>query len=305
MKEKWGQSRIITDRDQDHPEDYTFSRRVAQSPPEAQFSVAGVDVQHNRVYWMLRAFDRNETSWVIGWGYEYARRDHSAADTQEVRALLTRVDLLLKQYCGETTLVSAGLDIGDNTDVLRDWVDEAKGVWRATKGHTNHMKAVEGDIEGLAYWRDKTLLIQTDAARDMFHTSFRRPLDGQGATHFPFGVGVQDVAVFRHICSEQTGIDPETKKRITVYGVGRNDWLDCGKITQVMMFGYLMEQKQHEKKEQPAARPAKETSHGDDALPPGAGHSIRSPLALNRPTRELKEGGLYRTQRSNGLRRGY
>jgi len=298
-KEKWGPTRAISDRDPAQPDQFLYSRHVAPVPQEAERSVLAVDVQHNRVYWILRAFDRLNTSWLVGWGYEYARLDHEPADKQETRAMLNRVWAAVKQYCGTADIVCAGLDVADNTEDLRGWVNDVGSPWRAMTGMTRHMKAEDTDMEGLAYWRDGLILHHSDAGRDMFHQTLRRPVDAVGATHFPYGIGTQDIAIFRHLVSEQTGIDPDTKKRIIVRGAGRNDWLDCAKMTEVLIQGYLMEKKRVESIAPPAHRngPVNDLPNAGTANTPVR---VGSPLQTNR--RESKpEGSLYRVQRRHGI----
>ena len=298
VREPWGPTRPISDRDPANPDQFLYSRHVAECPQDAERSVAAIDVQHNRVYWLLRAFNRDGTSWLTGWGYEYARLDHEAADKQETKQLLTRVARAIRTYCGHADLVCGGVDIGDNTDVIREWVGEVGVPWRGIKGYTHHLKAEATDIEGLAYWRDNAIMMMTEAARDMFHTTLRRPVDAVGATHFPFGIGAQDVAIFRHFVAEQTGIDPDTKKRIIVRGSGRNDWLDCAKMTEVLMTGYLTEMKRHEVKAPEPVRRDNAVVHSDDLAnkPVRVGSSLRT----NRKE-TMDPGEMYRIQRRSGI----
>lgn len=303
IREKWGPTRPISDRDPADPDQFYYSRHVAPVPQEAQWSVLAIDVQHNRVYWMLRAFDRNATSWIYGWGYEYARRDHEPADVQETRAMLNRVFAAVKTYGQHTDLICAGLDIGDNTETLREWAAGVGAPFRCMKGYTHHLKAEAQDIEGLAYWREDTILMQADAARDMFHVTLRRPIDGAGATHFPFGIGMQDIAIFRHLVSEQTGIDPNTKKRVIIRGGGRNDWLDCGKMTECLIVGFLMELKINESKA-PAPIRSETIKHDDDA--PNGPVKVASNLQRQRQQAPREEGSMYRISRRHGVyRRGF
>jgi len=248
IREKWGPYRTITDRDSENPDAFLYSRHVCEPPVEASHSVVTVDVQGNRVYWMIRAFNMDKTSWIVAYGYDYSRMDHDNHNEQELHALLDRVAAFAQSYMGNTTFVLGAVDIGDNTDQVRRWIDGRGAPWRAMKGHTNNMKAEPGDVEGLAYWREGVILMQADNARDMFHASFRRPLDAMGTTHIASGLGVQDVAIFKHLVSEQTAIDPDTKKRIVERNAGRNDWLDCAKMSEVLIYGFIQDQRAYEVK---------------------------------------------------------
>lgn len=297
--EKWGPTRPISDRDPSRPQEFLYSRHVAPTPNDAENSVLTVDVQHNRVYWLLRAFNRIGTSWLVGWGYEYGRADHEPTDKQETKALLNRVWSAVKGYAGHADIVVAGLDVGDNTETLREWVNETGSPWRAMKGYTHHMKAEEFDVEGLAYWRDGIILMQADAARDLFHVTLRRPLNADGATHFPYGIGMQDIYIFRHLVSEQTGIDPDTKKRIIIRGSGRNDFLDCAKMSETLIVGYLMELKSTEGKV-PAPIKTKQPANPDDG-PSGAVRVQPSTLSVSRATNRPHDSPLFRTNRRQGI----
>ena len=254
-KETWGPARPLSDRRPESRE-YLYSRHVCEPHPDATWSVAGVDVQDNRVYWLLRSFNRDETSWIHAWGYEYARLDQRPADKQEMRALLRKTNLMLREYCGQTDLVLAGLDVGDGEKMedLRQWIDSTKDaagqtIWRACKGHKAFIQAQEADIEGICYWRNELLLIMEANARNDFHGTLRRPIDAAGATHIPHGIGMQDASLLRHLVAEQEGLDPVTKKKILIRGTGRWDWLDCAKETQALIAGFLLDLKTYEKQD--------------------------------------------------------
>ncbi len=296
LRDKWGPYRIVTDRDQADPDRYLYSRRVCEPPPEATHSVVTIDVQANRIYWMIRAFNLDKTSWICGFGYEYSRYDHDNHNEQELHQVLDRVALVTPAYCGITTLVLGGVDVGDNTDAVKRWVEAKGGIWRAMKGHTNNMKADVQDVEGLVYVRDGIMLMQADNARDMFHSTFRRPIDSAGATHIANGIGAQEATLFKHLVSEQTSIDMKTKKRITKTGPGRNDWLDCAKMTEVLIYGFIQDFRSHEapRTAQPI-RSENKPRHADDETPKTI--KIGSTLASRNANRQAYGGGIHRIQR--------
>lgn len=306
---RFGPVQTLTDRDPSDPENYTFSRRVAPPPEDAVWSIGAVDVQHNRVYWLLRAFNKIGTSWIYAWGYEYARRDRGTADDNETRLVLDRTYNVIKGYVGGTDLILCGLDTGDNTEKLKDWVKFNASIWRSMKGMIHSMATKPGDIDGLAWWRDGLLLFQADNARDLFHSTLRRPASADGASVFPSGVGKQDSTIFRHMVSEQSGIDPDTKKKIMIHGPGRNDWLDCAKMTQVLMVGHLVllrdKTRREDAKISAKAPPPPLDKDGptvDKPIPPEPEEkpvSISNPLATQRNTKTPIERGrsLSRIQR--------
>lgn len=274
MRESWGPYRTISDRTAEDPDRYLYSRRVCEPPNEASHAVATVDVQANRVYWTLRAFNMDKTSWVVAFGYDYSRIDHDNHNEPELHAVLDRVASALPGYCGNLSLVLGAVDVGDNTDAIRRWITARGGIWRAMKGHTNNMKAEQGDLEGLAYFRDGIILMQADNARDMFHSTFRRPIDAIGATHIAHGIGAQDAAYFRHLVSEQSTIDPDTKKKVIERGPGRNDWLDCAKMSEVLIYGFIQDQRAYEvKTPMPVRSESKAASEHEG--PTRVGHALQ------------------------------
>ena len=299
IREKWGPYRIITDRDSADPDRYIYSRRVCAPPEEATHCVVSIDVQANRVYWMLRAFNLDKTSWICGFGYEYSRMDHDNHNEQELHQVLDRVALAIPSYVGTTNLVLGAVDVGDNTDQIRVWLESKKDIWRAFKGHTNNMKAEPQDVEGLVYVREGIFLMQADNARDMFHSTFRRPIDAIGTTHIANGIGAQEATLFKHLVSEQTSIDLKSKKRIVKRGSGRNDWLDCGKMTEVLIYGFISDYRAYETGQTvvlPRSEgPSKPVSADDDH----ATHPVKvgSALASKNGNRQLYGGGINRIQR--------
>jgi len=241
----FGPVRVVSDRaDGNHTDagkvEYLFSRRVSEPPADTKWSVGAIDVQHNRVYWILRAFDDTATSWLYAWGYEYARLDRANASPQETEEMLARTRMVIENAAMGHNLQFIGLDVADNTESLLDWANTQGGLIRPMRGTTQSYATKEFDIDGLAWFRDGCLIFQADHARDLLHASFRRKHNAQGATLFPAGMEVRDNTVFRHMVSEQAGFDMKTRKRILLKGSGRNDWLDCAKMSQVLMQGTLI-----------------------------------------------------------------
>jgi hypothetical protein len=299
VREKWGPYRIITDRDSADPDRYLYSRRVCQPPEEATHCVVAIDVQANRVYWMLRAFNLDKTSWICGFGYEYSRMDHDNHNEQELHQVLDRVSLAIPAYVGTTDLVLGAVDVGDNTDQIKKWIDAKLGIWRGFKGHTNNMKAEVQDVEGLVYVRENVFLMQADNARDMFHSTFRRPIDAIGSTHIANGIGAQEATLFKHLVSEQTTIDLKTKKRIVKRSSGRNDWLDCGKMTEVLIYGFISDYRAHETGQtvvpiRSEGQPNAPSADADESRRPV---KIGAMLASRNSNRAIYGGGINRIQR--------
>lgn len=298
----FGPALARSDRQSEAPDFYLYSGHYSEPPSEASWSVGAIDVQGNRVYSMLRAFNRDESSWIYWWGYRYARKDHAAADAQELRALLRTTCLELGRMApAHAPVIHIGVDVGDQTELIRSWVETEKGKCgpvRCMKGYTHHLKAEAQDVEGLCYFRDGLFLVLDGPCRNMFQSTLRRPIDAPGATHLPRGLGIQNKSILQHLVSEQEGLDPKTKKLIVIRGAGRNDWLDCGKITQALIVGTLFDMKIHEPRDEhkPFVAQVPTVADPDDADPVKQVR-IRSALQNDTPMRNPVE---YRAPRRYG-----
>lgn len=231
----WGPTRHVTDRSEDrHP---TYSRHVAEPPPECQGTVGGVDVQHDRLYWVLVAFTLEGTTYDVAWGYEYAREDRAPYSVGELHRCLDRVDGICRDYSAGHPFLSAGLDTGDQTDALMSWLKGKGPIWKATKGASGALKDEPGDIPGLVHRRDGLYHLATDALREAIHSAYRRPNGETGACHLPSGLQStpSDTAYLRHLCAERQVLDPKTRKFRILRGPGRWDWQDARRIAEAML----------------------------------------------------------------------
>lgn len=215
------------------------TRHIAEPPGTGEFTVAGVDVQHNRLYWVLVAGNRAGTSWDFCWGIEYAREDHGPADEPEMRQLFDKTARLMVSLSGDLPFMVGAIDCGDQTDMVRSWVAQNARTWRAVRGSATKMKAQDGDIDGIAYLRDGVIYIAVDNVRESYQAALRRPNDAPGAVIFPGGLGQSDTHYFRNLCSRQTAIDPKTKKKTIVRASGREDLLDARIYADAMRIGHI------------------------------------------------------------------
>ncbi len=230
----FGPVRPVTDREADRQP--TYSRHIAEPPPGCLGCVAGVDVQHNRIYWTLVAYAADGTTYDAAWGYEYARPDHAPASVGELHQMLDQADLTLTAACNDLPLVAVGIDVGDQTDALLAWC-KGRPTWKPTKGTAANMKDEHGDIPGIVHKRDGLYLIAIDAVRELLHAAYRRQNGLPGAAHIPFGLGnsATDTAYLRHLCAEKQVMDPKSKKLKVIHPGGRWDWQDARRIAEVMV----------------------------------------------------------------------
>jgi phage terminase large subunit GpA-like protein len=238
---EWGTSLVLSDAEVIGGQDTgLYSRHVSEPPQAAEYSIATIDVQHNRVYWVLVGFDKNGSQYDYAWGFEFGRGDRKSLNEAELFELLDRTSRLMSKYAGHTDLVLGGIDCADQADSVRMWVMSNSHLWRSVRGAGTKMKVDnEQDIDGISYVRDGVIIIHTDNVRDMVHAAVRRPNSAPGSISFPMGIGQNQSGYFRHLVSKQTTIDPKTKKKIIHRGAGREDWLDCRIYNFALMTGFI------------------------------------------------------------------
>ncbi len=237
----WGAA-IHTD-DRVEGQKHTYSRHVAQPPADAAFTVAGVDVQGDRVYIEQSAYGLDGTSYDFAWAYHYAREDHAPWNKGELFKLLDTVNLWLRKISDPLPLALVGLDVGDWTDDLMQWLQPhaRDGIWKATKGASRSMKDEPGDIDGLVHQRDGLYLLDTDNLRELIHGAYRRPNGVVGSIHLPSGLNntATNTAYLKHLAAERMVLDPKTRKIRLQQGPGRWDWQDCRRIAHAMALLHL------------------------------------------------------------------
>lgn len=238
---KWGPALHLTDRTQE-VEGHLYSRHVADPPEDAIGCAAGVDVQNNRVYPVLVAFDKDGTTYDIAWSYEFARKDHRPWSKGELHALLDRVDIVLHAWSRQLPLVAVGLDTGDFTADLLSWQSGHRGTWFATKGTNRNIPESRRGVAGLVQINDDGLhMLGVDNLRELIHAAYRRKNGAVGAAHIPSGLSnnSSDTAYLKHLCAEKTIIDPKTRKKRLQQGPGRWDWQDARRIAEAMIQKHL------------------------------------------------------------------
>jgi phage terminase large subunit GpA-like protein len=254
----WGPSVSSTDRSVEQGKSYTYSRHIAEPPNEAQWAIGGVDVQNNRIYYVLMAANRQNTTWDCAWGYQYARPDHMPWDTAELHRLLDSADLWFHRTAGTLSLPLIGLDTGDFTKELNSWLQgRSHTPWRAIKGTSSPMNHEPGDIEGIIHRRGSLYSINSDATRDLVQAAYRRPNGEPGAAHIPKGLHnlPSDRAYLQHLVAEMRIFDQKTKKTRLRQGPGRWDWLDCRRIAYALNRLHLQRVGDQDASDKAAAEP--------------------------------------------------
>jgi phage terminase large subunit GpA-like protein len=241
MASEWGPTIHTTDRT---PEDtgHRYSRHLAPIPPGATFAIGTVDMQGNRIYPALYAYDFESTSWDVAWSYEYARNDHEPWSKAELFALLDQTHALFRAWAQGLPIAAIGLDTGDFTDEAKEWLVGRPAPWVAIKGEARQLLEKEpDDIAGVIVTGTNGLrLIHTENTREQVHAMYRRSPGQPGAIHLPRGLerNPSDLAYLRHLIGEIKVIDPRTGNP-KLKKTGRWDWLDCRRYAHALAQQHL------------------------------------------------------------------
>lgn len=263
---QWGPAIHTTDRTGEDEGRYLYSRHVAEPPQQAEWAVGGVDVQNNRVYAGLIAANRLNTTWDFAWGYQYARADHMPWDKGELHRLLDAVNLWMLSVSHHLPIAYVGLDTGDFTRELNDWLaGRSNSPWRGIKGTSQPMTHEPGDIEGIIHRRGNLYSINSDNTRDLVQAAYRRPNGSDGAAHIPNGLSntPSNRAYLQHLVAEMWIYDRKTKKKRLRKGPGRWDWLDARRIAYAMNRLHLQRVSDQDASDKAAAEP--QENRGDDS----------------------------------------
>lgn len=217
-----------------------------EAPRCATMATLAVDVQGDRVYWLLTAWDDQDRSYDIGWGYDFACERESQATPAQYHAILDRVDAMVSAGIGGSPwafpISIRGIDVGYHQSDLMPWVRSRAG-WRAVKGlgetQANGAKAaLEGDryadgrhdVPGMVAvrrQRDGSVIwfVHSDQAREQAQRAFLIPAGQPGAAHAPRGLKSSD-AYCKHLASRRLDRG-KTGDRKWVRVQLRDDYLAC------------------------------------------------------------------------------
>lgn len=214
--------------------------RRGKVPSSAFFLTAGVDVQDNAVYWIVRAWGERVTSWLVDWGKCNVRlnsegRPIQFSDLNQLDDLILdrRFPLVQANAVGATWLPVrlANIDYqGHRSWEVADWVRS-----RQHKG-PDRLRTIAGDVRVPAgeYWRSSTIekhagtgkpypgglvrwAIDVDSYKSDIIQRYEAPLDQPGAWFLPENILEDDGRDYlKQVCNE--GRQEVTKKG------GRKKW---------------------------------------------------------------------------------
>ncbi len=244
-------------------DDRFWARYMAEWPEPAEFAVAAIDVQHNRLYWTADGFAKDERSWDIGWGIEYA---HAGTDTQqpppfgpgEFTAVANRLADYIEAQFGDRLRIGV-MDTGDQAadfaDEMEAWL-KTRARWRACRGidllpkikqGTDTPQAYEERIPGLVCWEKLwrpelgRYVISSQGSWRAFQAAHRRAPGTPGAAHLP-GPIKSGNAYLRHLTAQG---EVKNKSGAMVWkeqpGGGRHDYGDCRGYTHAVGLALIRE----------------------------------------------------------------
>lgn len=189
-------------------------------PADAWFLTAGVDVQEDRCYWIVRAWGAWATSWLVDWGV-----CHKIIDTHGMSRLNSDLDqldaVLIKRefpvngmtHEGHAKLWAARIAIdtghriadvhqfmlarpGDRIRAVKGDANVKSGYFRAAalEKNTRTGKAYEG---GLMQYQ-----LNVDAYKEDIRDRFSIAVGDPGAFYFPKEVNTEGADYLRQICNE-------------------------------------------------------------------------------------------------------
>jgi len=159
---------------------------TGQVPAEVRNIVAGVDVQKNRLEYVVRGFGEGLTSWLIEEGELYG-------DTDQPEVWIQLDKLLSKEFDG-LPISKMGIDSGYRADEVYAFCRSHKGLAVPTKGHDYLEKPYKASLVDVNV-RGKTIKngvqlwhFNTDIFKSWVHSRVEWPDDQPGAWFLPSDV---------------------------------------------------------------------------------------------------------------------
>ena len=231
----------------------TYSWHWAPIPRTAAFCTRAIDMQDDRLYWLMIAVDGDGRWYAVGWGYLYGNHAHDVLSEAARQALLDRIDAATARHAacwgvpadaGEKASGSgcpiawSAVDANFRTEEAKRWL-AVHPEWVPVMG-AGFKKATDIRDAGKSVMDFPGILSRKRAVtwmltQDLFHIdthpmrlktqrSFLAAPGDVGAGHAPFGLQKNPSGrlLFDHFCGEQW--DALKKKWV---GSGRWDLLDC------------------------------------------------------------------------------
>lgn len=234
-----------------------YDKRVV--PHWVTHLTAAVDVQGDRIYWLVAGIGPDDRWCIVDWGYEFfvptekgqqPSRAPTASDRRRVYSEMdARFNAGWTKEGGSQVMCPLpglrGIDVGDGEMVaeITGWLRGVPG-WRAVRGaHRDTLrnlgKIVELPPEAKAFvelrqpdgWPIHLCNVMVDTVRRWCHASLLRPPYSEGSGMLPRGLDAKE-ALLLHL-SGKVWVDPQEKGGKYIEGYWndkahpRHDWLDC------------------------------------------------------------------------------
>lgn len=215
-------------------------------PVEGLLVSAGIDVQHDRLAIVIRAFGVGEESWLLYWGEIYSENNPISKGDQVWSSLETLLFSPIRRTDGThiyTESVTIDSSDGQTNDSVYSWVrkrnKKSQELVMAGKGssalqdveiftqpkqsvdHKNPKRKTKADKHGV-----RPYLVGTNKAKDLITGRIKQPGSGEGRMHVYPGVRAD---YFEQVTSEVKAPHPNNpRRRVYQQKVGvRNEGLDC------------------------------------------------------------------------------
>ena len=143
----------------------------------------GVDVQKDRLVYVVRGWGSNSESWLIDHGELWGETEHEP--------VWAELGNLVQQGIGALHIRRTFIDSGFNTAAVYAFARQYRGRAFATKGHATQdkpVRAVAIDVttrgrtirNGLTLWH-----LDSDYFKSWVHSRIQWPVDQSGAFHLP------------------------------------------------------------------------------------------------------------------------
>ena len=175
-------------------------------PPDVQMVTAGVDVQKNRLVYVVRGWGANSESWLLLQGELWGETDQ-----EPVWELLGG---LIQRGVGQSPIRRTFIDSGFNTQAVYAFSRQHRGRAYPAKGHDQlekPIRAVPIDVtyrgrtirNGLTLWH-----LDSDFFKTWIHSRIQWPVDQPGGFHLPANA-TDDYC--KQLVSEQRLVRPNGK----------------------------------------------------------------------------------------------
>lgn len=225
-----------------------FSRHIAPVPPQVRHGVASIDVQKNRVYWLITGEDADRRSYDIAWGYEYGSASQEPLDLHALHEVLDRTAVLIDELADAMVLRYRGIDVGYNVDWIIPWLTRSP-TWVPVVGSDgDHLsgakKAAFKSLPGVVHlyrpatdWRLNRLLhaIDVNRLRERVQGRYLIPPEQPGAALLPRGCESNGI-LCRHLVAEEQ-VETAAGNRVwrKAKGGGRHDLLDLRVYNEALL----------------------------------------------------------------------